>query len=62
MKLAHVRLVSLNDMGTGIVVAFPASVAEYLASVTDRDGARDGRARLWRVRSETQLGDRVELK
>lgn len=31
----------------GVVVDHPASVEEYLASVTDRDGARDKRFRLW---------------
>jgi len=31
----------------GVVVAHPQSVEEYNASITDRDGARDRRYRLW---------------
>ena len=42
------------------VVAHPPDVRTYLASITDRDGARDHRYRLWE--GEVQVGQRGSLR
>ena len=49
--------------GPATVVGFPNTVAEYLDSITDRDGARDSRMRLWQTREEVSvmIGARVSL-
>jgi hypothetical protein len=45
--------------GPATVVAHPTSVAEYNKLITDRDGARDPRMRLWRTRGDAPVGMRV---
>lgn len=44
----------------GLVVAHPLDVGTYLASISDRDGARDRRYRLWE--GDVQIGQRGSLK
>ena len=44
----------------GMVVAHPPDVRTYLASITDRDGARDHRYRLWE--GGVQVGQRCNLR
>ena len=45
--------------GPATVVARPASVAEFLALATDRDGARDASLRLWE--GDFPIGARVSV-
>ena len=51
--------------GPGTVVAVyddsPAAVAEFHKLITDRDGARDPRMRLWRTSDEAPVGARFSL-
>lgn len=55
-------VVKLDDprygAGPGTVVAIVDTVDEYLALITDRDGAHDPRMRLWL--GTFQVGDRVK--
>ena len=63
MKLATIKLDDTNfPANGGEVVALPDTVAAYLASTTDRDGARDPRMRLWWILSHIPLGARVQLR
>jgi hypothetical protein len=43
----------------GVVVEHPLDVRTYLSSITDRDGARDRRYRLWE--GNAQVGQRCSL-
>ena len=44
----------------GTVIAHAASVADYLAQITDRDGAHDKTMRLWEG-SAVAIGTKVHL-
>lgn len=63
-QLVAVRLDNpMFGSGPATVVAHPQSVDEYNAMITDRDGARDPRMRLWRVgRGSSPIGSRVVTK
>lgn len=48
--------------GPGTVVAFVGSAAEYERMITDRDGARDDRMRMWSAYDGVKVGDRCSLR
>ncbi len=60
-KLGGLLAVRLDDLrfgaGPGVVVAHPASAAEFEGLRTDRDGAHDSALRLWR--GDSPIGSRV---
>ena len=45
--------------GPATVMAHPESVGEYFKLISDRDGARDPRMRLWRMYGDAPIGARV---
>lgn len=55
IKLDNVRRPAMG----GTVVAHVATVGEFLAKITDRDGARNGAYRLWQ--GDAPIGSRVRL-
>jgi hypothetical protein len=63
MKTTKLVAVRLDDprfgSGPATVVAYPSSVAEYNTLITDRDGARDRRMRLWQAHGDVPIGARV---
>lgn len=48
--------------GPATVLASVATVGEYLARFSDRDGARDASLRLWKLDGTITPGDRVVLQ
>ena len=49
--------------GPGTVVAIVPDVAAYNRLVTDRDGARDPRMRMWEdADGDAKIGDRVRMR
>jgi hypothetical protein len=47
--------------GPATVVSYPESVQSYYATITDRDGARDPRMRLWQTRDRVPVGTRISM-